>query len=93
MFPKYSSGISHIKECLAKAIKEIDIEKLVSYALKIEVKSVIRRLGYILEELKVKNNNIKLLHKNIGKGFELLDPSLKSANNLNKKWLLDINTI
>jgi predicted transcriptional regulator of viral defense system len=27
----------------------------------------------------------------IGKGYELLDPSLKKRNNLNKKWLLDVN--
>ena len=53
-------------------------------------KSVLRRLGYILEILGYKKH-LNSINKKIGKGYELLDPGLKRKNNLNKKWLLDVN--
>ena len=90
LFPKYSLGIKHVHECFEKAIKEIDVKKIVDYALKLNVKSVIRRLGYLLEKLGIDE---KRLYRNAGKGYELLDPSMGRLNNFNKKWLLDINDI
>ena len=90
LFPKYSGGIKEVSKSLQVALKELDYEKLISYAFKIKSKVVLRRLGFILESLNCKKylNKIK---GNIGKGYELLDPSLKRRNNLNKEWLLDIN--
>src|SRR3989344_1683497 len=90
LFPKYSGGIKEVSKRLQVALKELDYEKLISYAFKIKSKVVLRRLGFILESLNCKKylNKIK---RNIGKGYELLDPSLKRRNNLNKEWLLDIN--
>jgi predicted transcriptional regulator of viral defense system len=89
LMPKYAGGIKEIKISLEKALKEIDIKKLIDYAIKIDSKAVIRRLGFLLDQLKIKYP--KKIEKLIGKGYELLDPSLKKRNNLNKKWLLDIN--
>lgn len=70
-------------------MNEIDLKKTINYALKIESRAVARRLGYLLDSLGIKD--LKELEKNIGSGFELLDPTLEKKNNLNKKWLLDIN--
>ncbi len=89
ILPKYAGGIKEIKRALQSSLEKINLNKLISYALKIESKAVIRRLGYLLEILNIKNS--KKLQKGIGKGFELLDPTLGKRNNLNKKWLLDIN--
>ena len=89
LFPKYSGGISEIIFCIKSGEKRLDINKIVDYALKAESKALIRRLGFILEKLGIKKT--KLLEKNIGEGYELLDPTLKKRNNLNKKWLLDVN--
>jgi predicted transcriptional regulator of viral defense system len=89
LFPKYSGGIKEIKKSLESAIDKIDIKKLIDYSIKIKTKSVVRRLGYLLDSLGVKK--LKRLEENIGRGFILLDPSLEKRNNLNKKWLLDIN--
>ena len=69
----------------------MEIKKLIEYALKVRSKAVLRRLGFILEELRYKENAIEKIGKKIGKGYELLDPNLRRKNNLNKKWLLDIN--
>ena len=90
LFPKYSGGIKEIANSLEKSGKEIDIKKLINYAFKVESKAVLRRLGFILEKLNYKKG-LKKMRENIGRGYELLDPSLKRKNNLNKKWLLDVN--
>jgi len=89
LFPKYSGGIREIKKSLKNALNEIDLKKTMNYALKTKSRAVVRRLGYLLDSLGVKD--LEKLEKNIGKGFELLDPSLEKKNNLNKRWMLDIN--
>lgn len=89
LFPKYSGGIKEIKKAIEISIKYLNKKKLINYALRLKSKAVIRRLGFLLEELGFKN--LKSLENKIGKGYELLDPTLKKKDNLNKKWLLDIN--
>lgn len=89
LFPRYAGGIKEIKECLGVALNEIDLKKLIDYALRVDSKAVVRRLGYLLDFLGIKD--LKKLEKNIGRGFELLDPTLEKKNNLNNKWLLDVN--
>jgi len=91
LFPKYAGGIRELIGCIRVAINELDKNKLVDYAVKIESMAVLRRLGFILELIGCKEKILKRIIKRIGKGYELLDPSLKKRNNLNKKWLLDIN--
>ena len=95
LFPKYSGGIKEIEKSLKNALNEIDLGKIIDYALKMNSKAIVRRLRYLLDNLDVKNlsaKDLKKLKNNMGKGFELLDPTLEKKNNLNKKWLLDINT-
>ena len=89
LFPKYAGGIKEIRKAILSSIKSLDRKKLIDYALRVESRVVIRRLGFLLEEFQFKDS--KILKKNIGAGYELLDPTLKKKNNLNKKWLLDIN--
>lgn len=89
LFPKYAGGMREIKTSLKSSVKELNKDKLISYAFKVGSRAVIRRLGFLLEGIGYKK--IDKLKKNIGKGYELLDPSLKKKNKLNKTWLLDIN--
>ncbi|HLC96418.1 MAG TPA: hypothetical protein VJH97_03795 [Candidatus Nanoarchaeia archaeon] len=91
LFPKYAGGIREIINCIETSLNEIELDTLCDYALKVESKAVLRRLGFILEYLKYKGNVIERIRKNIGRGYERLDPSLDKRNNLNKEWLLDIN--
>ena len=90
LLPKYSGGVKVLIHCIKAAFNDLDLNKLFDYALKIKSKAVLRRLGYILEEIGYKGS-LNILKKNIGKGYELLDPSLSRKNNLNIKWLLDVN--
>lgn len=91
LFPKYAGGIAEIQNCLAKALPSLDKKKLLCYALQMESKAVLRRLGYILEQLKVDTTWLVKLKKYKGSGYELLDPTLPKKNNYNKEWLLDVN--
>ena len=88
LLPKYSGGMKEVMKSIKNYLDEIDMKKLMDYAFKMNSKSVLRRLGYILEKNK---KNTKNIITKIGKGYELFDPNLKKKNNLNKKWLLDIN--
>lgn len=91
LFPKYSGGVKEIIKCTKSGLKELDMKKLIEYAIKTESKAVLRRLGFILESIQYKAKHLKEIRKKIGKGYELLDPSLNRKNNLNREWLLDIN--
>lgn len=91
LFPKYSGGIKEIEKCLGIALPSLNMEKLINYASNVKSKAVLRRLGYILENLNYKSKHMEKIRGKIGKGYELLDPSLEKKNNLNSKWLLDIN--
>ena len=91
LFPKYSGGTREVASCIKKSIRELDKNKLIDYALKVESKSALRRLGFVMELIGFKGKRLDRIAKRIGKGYELLDPSLSRKNNLNKKWFLDIN--
>lgn len=91
LFPKYSGGIKEIETSIKKSIDIINQNKLIEYAFRVKNKAVLRRLGFILEKINLNKKIIARLNAKIGKGFELLDPSLEKKNNFNKKWLLDIN--
>jgi len=91
LLPKYAGGIRELVKCFRSAREQIDLKRLVDYAFKIKSKAVLRRLGFILENKGYKTRFLNQIRKKIGKGYELLDPSLKRRNNLNKRWLLDVN--
>ncbi len=91
LFPKYSGGIKEIKKGLHSAKSQIEVKKLINYALKMGSKVLLRRLGFLLEEEGLPQNKLTLLKRNLGQGYEKLDPSLPRKNNWNAYWLLDVN--
>jgi len=70
------------------AIKEANVEKLVNYALKINIEAVNRRLGYMLDLLGIRSG-LSARTKTVYK----LNPSLKSKGKFNSKWRLYINEV
>jgi predicted transcriptional regulator of viral defense system len=51
--PSCSGGTSEVAKALAAAIEELNVDVLVSYALRMNSKSLCSRLGYLLERLDV----------------------------------------
>ncbi|MFQ6120402.1 MAG: hypothetical protein ACE5KE_11020 [Methanosarcinales archaeon] len=87
--PQYAGGLSEVSKVIFNAIDEIDMDLLVYYALKMCNKSLVKRLGYLLELLEI--DDTLQLEKNIDGGYSLLDPSKPKQSNYNKKWKLIVN--
>lgn len=91
LLPQYCGGITEIAKGLWSARKQIDWNTLLKYVEEIGVEAVKRRLGFILEELKIKKDVRKKLHKEFV-GFVWADPSgYKKEFHYNKKWGLKVN--
>lgn len=88
--PKYCGGFGEVMHGLEEGIDKVNLDQLISYALKLEV-SVSRRLGWALEELKVDHEKIPLLLQPQHSGYRLLDPTGTTKGTCLKKWKLRIN--
>lgn len=91
LLPKYAGGMLELRKAIKSSLQNLNPDKLIRYALKMESKAVVRRLGFILEECGFREKQLEMLLKNKGGGYELLDPTLGRKNNFDKKWLLDVN--
>jgi len=93
LLPRYAGGISEISKCLRNSWKEINPKTLIDYALKMNNKSVLKRLGYLMETEKLKCDKklVEKINKKIGRGYSKLDPQLPKTKNYDKKWALIIN--
>jgi len=83
--PHYAGGIVEV----AKALKtgSLDYDKLSTYALKIDNFAVVRRLGYLCEQMGIAVN----LPLPPSKKYLLLDPTMPAKGKNNPKWRLIIN--
>jgi len=68
--PEYSGGITEVIKAFRR---KLDYEKLYEYALKMDNLATIKRLGYVLDALKIKTPITKKLLKKVGGGYCLLD--------------------
>jgi predicted transcriptional regulator of viral defense system len=89
----YCGDITEAAKALWNAREELDFEKLFNYALKMENGAILKRLGYLLEKLKIKitNDFNKKLKNNISKGYNLLDITKKKKGKYSSEWNLRIN--
>ena len=83
--PQYCGGIIEV----AKALKnnKFDRKKLEDYAQRIGNSGVLRRLGYLCEQLNIKINLPKLNTRN----YLLLNPAMPEKGSKSAKWRLIIN--
>ena len=87
--PNNCGGIGEVKKCIRNMWPEINQGKLTSYLKKFKNRSIYPRLGFLLDELRLKNNN-NLLLKSMG-GYIKLNPNKKDSRKHNRKWRLIIN--
>lgn len=93
LLPRYAGGLSEVSKALSNAWSEINRKKLVAYCIRMKNSSLNKRLGYLIElmKLKIEPRLLQKLQKHIGKGYSKLNPSLPKTNEYEKKWLLLIN--
>jgi len=65
----------------------------VEYSIRMKNFSLNKRLGYIIELLKIKIDEklIEKLRKNINEAYSILDPTKPGSSNYNKRWFLNLN--
>ncbi len=92
LYPKYSGGLDEAVKGIWRGRKELDFEKMLEYSKKMGVEVVTRRLGYILELLKIENKISSKIASGKFKGYMWLDPlGTKKPIEYSKKFGLAIN--
>jgi len=92
LYPQYCGGIDEVIKGIWEDQNELDFEKILDYSRKIGVEVVMRRLGYILDMLEIKNEVADKIARSNPKGFMWLDPiGSKKILEYSKKYGLIIN--
>jgi predicted transcriptional regulator of viral defense system len=90
--PELCGGLSEVAKGLWSKRDNIDYKKLVSYAGKLGKKSIIKRLGFLLETYKMGAPEILAdLQATLTRSYSLLDPTLPPTGRYNGAWKLRIN--
>ena len=91
--PRLFGGIGEALATLEEHIHELDLEKLVGYAVRYGKASAIKRLGWALERLDAPQEFVDPLEKIPIKGFRLLDPTRPRRGPYDKRWMIQNNLI
>jgi len=90
--PKYCGGVLEIAKGLWMQKENIDFNKLFSYALRLNRIVVIKRLGYMLEVLNLKEGiNLDELRGKINSKYYVLDPLLSTEQTYKNSWRMIVN--
>lgn len=84
--PELFGGMSAAIEILENALAQININRLVDYALKLDGGSIIKRLGWILEKLGSPAEALDRLQKAPVQRYYLLDPNRAVSVHKNIRW-------
>jgi len=90
--PEHCGGIDQIARAVYFSHEEINLKRVVKYAQRMGNRTIIKRLGYVLEETGLLSNYEKLFEGyKPSTGFPRLDPLSPKAGKHNSKWNLLIN--
>ena len=84
-------GLTEFIKCLVHSWKDINQTKLLKYALKFNNKSLISRLGYLIEHLELETNILDKLLLFVSKSYIKLSVIGERNKNYNKKWNVMVN--
>lgn len=90
---KYCGGIVEAAKGLANAMEDnIDLDKLTSYANKMNNRAVFKRLGYLSDVLELPvNKYVDSWRKMLSPGYALLDPLSVNKGKYDSRWHLRVN--
>lgn len=92
--PEYCGGFITLLRGVADRYGALDLARLCEYALRLDIDSVVRRLGYLLELCGLDElipDQVEALRERIGPGYHALDTSLSRAGLRHHGWRLIIN--
>jgi predicted transcriptional regulator of viral defense system len=90
--PLYCGGILEVAKGLWMKRSDVNPLRLLDYAKKTNSGAVFRRLGFVLELLKINCPEvISILQEELTAEYQLLDPSLLKEGKYNSRWKLRLN--
>ena len=90
--PKYSGGILEVAKGIGIQKEKINFSKLLDYIKKLNSNVVAKRMGYILEALRIGDANfINELKRYINNKYYILDPVLTKNDSFKNDWKLIAN--
>lgn len=90
--PEYCGGLTEVAKGLWMRQQDINITKLIQYAVKTGIGAVLRRLGFLLELYKIGTvENWEILRSRLTETYVRLDPLLPSEGKYLRKWRLLLN--
>jgi predicted transcriptional regulator of viral defense system len=90
--PAYCGGISEVAKGFSMKLQEILPQKLIDYAIRLDVGAVNRRLGYLMELYQIgSRTHWDFLQKTLTDKYLLLDPELPAEGHHIAKWRLKLN--
>lgn len=89
---EYCGGFSEVAKGFWMRRQDMDVKKLVEYALMLDIGAVYRRLGYLLELFETKEEDqLELLRKKLTASYVLLDPMMPAEGKFIARWRLRLN--
>jgi len=90
--PGYCGGVTEVAKGLWMRRADMDVDRLVEYALRLNVGAVMRRLGYLLEVYDLGTaTERERLRANAGGTYSLLDPVMPPQGKHAARWHLRLN--
>ncbi|MDD3687002.1 MAG: hypothetical protein PHE56_09575 [Bacteroidales bacterium] len=89
--PDYAGGIVEIARAVYVSREQINYELLLDYAIKFNSQAVIKRLGFILDLLKIKTGIIESLKELKTNSIVILDTELNRSGKIVSKWSIQQN--
>jgi predicted transcriptional regulator of viral defense system len=90
--PKYCGGVTEVAKGLWMRHEDMQIKKLVDYALRLNVGAVTRRLGYLLEIYGIASESeLARLRSTLTATYDPLDPILPKDGPHLRRWKLQLN--
>lgn len=90
--PAHCGGFTEVAKGFSIKHQTIDPQKLIAYAVKLNVGVVIRRLGYIMETYEIGSRiHLDFLQTKLTSTYQLLDPQLPAEGPHIARWRLRLN--
>jgi predicted transcriptional regulator of viral defense system len=90
--PGYCGGVTDVAKGLWMRRQDMQVSKLVAYALRLGIGAVTRRLGYLLELYGIGSENDRMgLRKSLTATYVPMDPMLTKEGPHLRRWRLQLN--
>lgn len=89
--PRDFGGMPEVLGILEEHLREIDVERLVHYAVRYGKGSVAKRLGWALERFGVPENTLAPLVQVPATGFRIVDPTGPRRGPCDRRWMIQNN--